>query len=83
MGWWKIPVAGSGDLLINRSERDFQKSPGLHLSVCETSPKMLKGSWTHFPDDKSLASVMKRLQLCQALCDEVNALPLPNSIIFR
>jgi len=58
-------------------------SPGLNPSVGLTSPKMLKGSWTHCPDDKSLASVIKRLQLCQALCDEVNALPILNLITFR
>jgi hypothetical protein len=81
MGWWKMPAAGSGDLLISRSERGLQKSPGDHLSVVWTSPKMLKGSWTHCPDDKSLANVIKRLQLSRALCDEVNALPpFPSSI---
>ena len=82
MGSWKIPVAGSGDLLISRSERDLQKFTGLHLSVGLTSSKMLKGSWTHCPDNKSLASVIRRLQIFQALCDEVNALPLLNSITF-
>lgn len=36
---------------------------------------MLKGSWTHFPDDKSLANAIKRLQLFRVLCDEVSRLP--------
>ena len=53
------------------------------LNVGRTSSKTLKGSWTHCPDDKSLANVVRRLQLCRALCDEVDVLPLPNSIFFR
>lgn len=47
------------------------------------SPRMLKGSWTHTPDNKSLANVTRRLQLCQALCDEVTAFPLLSLVAFR
>ena len=46
-----------------------------------TSSKMLKGSWTHCPDAKSLANVIKRLQLSHALCSEVSILPLSNQIL--
>jgi len=36
------------------------------------SSRLLKGPWTHCPDDKSLANVIKRLQLCRTLCDETS-----------
>lgn len=36
----------------------------------QQNSKMLKGSWTHCPDDKSLANVIRSLQLSQALCGE-------------
>lgn len=78
-----MPVAGSGGLLISRSERDLRQSPGDDLNVGLKSARMLKGSWTHFPDNESLANVTRRLQLCRALCDEVNAFPLPSSVSFR
>jgi hypothetical protein len=82
MSWPKTPVAGSGDRLTSKSELVAQKSPGNHLSTGLTSTKMLKGSWTHCPDEKSLASAIKRLQLSQAICDEVNFPPFPSRNLF-
>ncbi|KAF9653093.1 hypothetical protein BDM02DRAFT_3265744 [Thelephora ganbajun] len=38
----------------------------------QQSPKMLKGSWTHCPDDRSLENVTRRLQLCRTLCNETS-----------
>ena len=81
MGWWKMPVAGSGDLLISRSERESQKkSSGHHLNVGFISSKTLKGPWTHHPDEKSLENVSRRLRLCRALCDEVDILSFLGSV---
>lgn len=75
-------VVGSGDLLINKSEHNSQKSPKHNLNVDSTSPKVLKGAWTHCPDEKSLVNVIKRLRICRVLCDEVNIIPLTPLIMF-